>query len=67
MDPRLKWGLGTTLLGLLGLVLLASTGAVQNLLGPDIQNRPVNLAAVGGSLLLVAAGVATLVQARQTG
>ncbi|MBV0903611.1 hypothetical protein [Haloarcula salina] len=66
MDSRFKWGLGTALLGLLGLALLASTGAFQALLGPDIQNRPVNLAAVGGSLLLVASGVATLVQARQT-
>jgi predicted histidine transporter YuiF (NhaC family) len=66
MNSQLKWGIGTLILGGVGLVLLGFTGAFQNLLGPDIQNRPVNLVAVGGCLLLIASGVATIVQARRS-
>ncbi|WP_152421496.1 hypothetical protein [Haloferax gibbonsii] len=65
MNDQLKWGIGTLILGAVGLTLLGITGAFQNPLGPEIQNRPVNLVAVGGSLLLVISGVETVVQSRR--
>ena len=66
MTSQLKWGIGTLILGGVGLVLLGFTGAFQNLLETGIQNRSVNLFAVGGCLLLIASGVATIVQARRS-
>jgi len=65
MNDQLKWGIGTLILGAVGLALFGITGAFQNPLGPEIQNRPVNLVAIGGSLLLVISGVATVVQSRR--
>jgi predicted histidine transporter YuiF (NhaC family) len=65
MNDQLKWGIGTLILGGVGFVLLGITGAFQNPFGPDMQNRPVNLIAIGGSLLLVVSGVATVVQSRR--
>ena len=64
MDRQLKWGIGTFILGGASLVLLGITGAFQNPFGPDLQNRPVNLVAIGGALLLVISGAATVVQSR---
>lgn len=65
MDRQLKWGIGTFILDGASLVLLGITGAFQNLFGPELQNRPVNLVAIGGALLLVISGAATVVQSRR--
>jgi len=65
MNDQLKWGIGALILGSVGLALLGITGAFENPLGPEIQNRPINLVAIGGSLLLVISGVAAVVQSRR--
>ncbi|MCU4799752.1 hypothetical protein OB920_05155 [Halobacteria archaeon HArc-gm2] len=65
MNRQLKWGIGTLILGGVGLVLLGITGAFQNPFRSGLQNRPVNLIAIGGALLLVVSGAATVVQSRR--
>ncbi|WP_143117687.1 hypothetical protein [Halomicrobium zhouii] len=65
MNRQLKWGIGTLILGGVGLVLHGITGAFQNPFGSGLQKRPVNLIAIGGALLLVVSGAATVVQSRR--
>lgn len=63
MGQKFNWGVGTIVLGVVSLAMLGVTGAFQDPFGPAMQNRPVNLVATGGSLLLVTSGVVTVVQA----
>lgn len=66
MDKRLKWGIGTTLLGLLCVVLLGITGALQNPFEVGMQRRPVNATAIGGSALLLASGIVTILRSHRS-
>ncbi|MFA1610327.1 hypothetical protein [Halobellus rubicundus] len=66
MDRQRAWGLGATLLGAAGLVALVAVGPAGTA-ASSASPRPYGIIALGGCLLLLTAGAATLVRARRSG
>lgn len=61
MDRETKWGIGFVVLGLGVLIFLGLDGALSPPFTDNAANRPIDLIAIGGAVLLTASGAYTIV------